>query len=164
MTEVVLDWVAICDAIETELVAVKNYAGKPAFVQVLQGEPIGLPIGGPYCCFWYSHREDSLAGPSTLGNVMYAAIIEILCLWPAQPERATQGYFNADIATVDTNIRRALRANSTVNSTVNDLSITGGPVTYGDLPVPGGGGARAPYRVLPLTVRLENLEGEAIAA
>ena len=110
MSEQVPVWTDIFEAIDTELSAVLNTAGAAAFAAVLQGEPLGLPLGGPYACFWYMGREDARSGRQTLGNVMYTARIQIACFWPIQPERSTQGAFEADIVTVDTSIRRALRA------------------------------------------------------
>lgn len=159
MTEQVPVWTDIFAAIETELEAVLNTAGSVAFVDVFQGEPLGLPLGGPYACFWYMGREDSRAGRQTLGNVMYAARIQIACFWPIQPDRATQGPLEADIVTVDTNIRRALRANSIINSKLTDLDITDSSLDFGGFPQ----GTNQLYRVLQMELRLENLEGEAIA-
>lgn len=161
MTETVLDWQTIFAAIESELRAVTNTAGSAAFLDVIQGEPIALPIGGPYACFWYLGRTDSRAGQATLGNVMYAARIQIACLWPMQVERATLGDWEADMATIDTSIRRALRANSNVNSNVTDLDISDSTLDYGSLPA--AAGKAGIYRVLMMELRLDNLEGEAIA-
>ena len=162
MTEAVPVWQDIFAAIQDELEAVQDTAGGQAFT-VIQGEPIGLPLGGPYACFWYLGRTDATEGRQTLGNIMYAARIQILCLWPVQPERATIGERDADIATIDTSIRRQFRANSVINSNRTDLDILESDVSYGDLPI-GTGGGRALYRVLQMELRLDNLEGEAIAA
>lgn len=169
MTEQVPDWTTIFDAIETELTAVLNTAGAPAFLEVIQGEPIGLPLGGPYCCFWYLGRTKASTAPAeeTYGNVMYAGRIQIACLWPMQAERETLGAWEADIATIDTSIRRAFRANSVINSNLTDLKILDSQLGYGDLPqsqaAPNTSG-RSLYRVLQLELRLDNLEGEAIAS
>lgn len=166
MAEAVLDWMEIRDAMKEELELVQNSAGAPAFAQVIPGEPIGLPLGGPYCCFWYLGRTDAREGRMTLGNVMYAARWQVMCLWPIQVERATLADWEADIATVDTNIRRRFRANSTINSTVTDLDILDSQLDYGELPGgrnPDGGVALFLYRVLQMEVRLDNLEGEEIA-
>lgn len=163
MAEAVLDWPEIRDAMKAELEDVQNSAGAPAFVQVIAGEPMGLPLGGPYACFWYLGRADAREGRMSLGNVMYAARWQVMGLWPAQAERVTLGDWEADIATVDTNIRRRFRANSTINSSVTDLDILDSQLDYGELPYPGGGGAVGLYRVLQMEVRLDNLEGEAIA-
>lgn len=165
MAEAVLDWAVILDAIRQELEAVVNADGRQAFVQVFIGEPIGLPLGGPYACAWYLGREDSRAGRATLGNIMYAAKIQILCLWPMQVERATLESWEADIATVDTNIRRAFRGNATINSNLTDLDISDSENSYGDLPGAGSAAnSRFVYRVLQFVLTLDNLEGEPIAA
>jgi hypothetical protein len=158
MTEQVPVWVTIFDAIEDEIAAVLNSDGVVAFQQVFQGEPLGLPIGGPYAAFWYMGRTDAREGRQTLGNIMYAARIQIACFWPIQPERATQALLEADIATVDTSIRRALRANSAINSNLTDLDITDSLVDYGGFPAT----ANQIYRVLMFELHLDNLEGEAI--
>lgn len=163
MTETVLSWPTLMDAIAAELAAVTDTNGNLAFT-VIQGEPIGLPLGGPYACFWYLGRTVADQGPQTLTNVMYAARVQVLCLWPVQAERGTLAQWEADIATVDTSIRRRLRANSTVNSNVTDLDILDSDVAYGDLPVGTAGPQRALYRVLQMELRLDNLEGEAISA
>lgn len=164
MTEQVPDWLTIFDAIEAKLRAIVNTDGNPAFLDVIPGEPMGLPPSGPYACFWYLGREDSISGQATLGNVMYAARVQVMVLWPAQSERTTLRVLEADIATIDTSIRRAFRADSVINSNLTDLHITDSQLDYGDLPIPGPAPARALYRVLQMELRLENLEGEAIAA
>ena len=119
MAEAVLDWPTIMTAIQAELAAVVNTAGAPAFGEnVIAGEPIGLPLGGPYACFWYLGRENARTAngaPASYGNVMYAARIQVMCLWPRQ-DRATLAAWEADIATIDTNIRRRFRANSTTST------------------------------------------------
>ena len=97
-----------------------------------------------------------------LGNGMSAARFQIMALWPMQAERSKLGAWEADIATIDTAIRRALRADSTVNSAVTDLDITDSQLGYGDLPVAGQAGTLGLYRVLQMELRLDNLEGEAI--
>lgn len=167
MAEAVLNWTTIMEAIQDELEAVLNAAGTAAFAQVFIGEPIGLPVGGPYACAWYLGRTlATSAGGSyeTMGNVMYAARIQVLCLWPMQPERATLESWEADIATIDTNIRRAFHANRTINSNITDLRILDSDNGYGDLPASHAAGApRNLYRVLQMELRLDNLEGEAIA-
>jgi len=162
MAEAVLDWQTIFAAIESELRAVTNTAGETAFLDVIQGEPMGLPIGGPYACFWYLGRTDSMSGNETYGNVMYAARVQVACLWPMQAERVTIGDWEADMATVDTNIRRAFRANSTINSNLTDLDISDSSLDYGTLPA--SAGKAGIYRVLMFELRLDNLEGEAISA
>lgn len=164
MSEQVPVWADVFSAIDTELTAVLNTAGDAAFVDVIQGEPIGLPLGGPYVCFWYLGRTDASAGKLTLGNVMYAARIQILCLWPMQAERATLGAWEADIATIDTSIRRRFRANSVINSNLTDLDIGDSQLGYADLPIASGSNTRGLYRVLSMELQLDNLEGEAISA
>lgn len=165
MAEQVPVWADVFSAIQAELEAVTNTAGGPAFADVIQGEPIGLPLGGPYACFWYLGRTDA-SGGATFGNIMYAARIQIMCLWPMRAERETLGAWEADIATIDTSIRRRFRANSVINSNLTDLDILDSQVSYGDLPssqAAPGTSARNLYRVLQMELRLDNLEGEAIA-
>ncbi len=164
MTEQVPVWATIFTAIDDELTAVLNTAGNAAFADVIQGEPIGLPLGGPYACFWYLGRTDAGAGKLTLGNVMYAARIQILCLWPMQAERATLGSWESDIATIDTSIRRRFRANSAINSNLTDLDIGDSQLGYADLPIASGSNTRGLYRVLSMELQLDNLEGEALSA
>lgn len=163
MAESVLNWTTIFAAIQAELEVVTNSAGGVAFEIVIPGEPIGLPTGGPYCCFWYLGRTDAATAggaQKTFGNVMYAARIQIAAYWPAQVERATVGTLEADIATIDTNIRRAFRANSTINSALTDLDITDSDVDFGGFPLSTN---QALYRYLMFELRLDNLEGEGIA-
>lgn len=167
MAEQVPVWEDIFDAIEAELRAVLNTSGEIAFTDVIRGEPAGLPLGGPYAVFWYLGRTDSprAAGSrATLGNVMYAARIQIMCLWPQRVERSVLGAWEADIATIDTAIRRQFRANSVINSNLTDLDITDSDVSYGTLPIPAPQGSRGLYRMLQFELVLDNLEGEAIAA
>ena len=159
MSEAVLDWATILAAIETELRGVTNASGNTAFVDVLPGKPLGLPLGGPYACFWYEGRMPSREGEMSLGNVMYAARIPIQCFWPRQAERATLLALEADIATVDTGIRRAFRANSTINSSVTDLTITDSARDNGVFT----GTNPTVYESIDFELRLDNLEGEAIA-
>lgn len=161
MAEAVLNWPEIMAAIKAELEAVENSANAPAFQLVVMGEPIGAVLGGPHCYAWYLGRTNAREGEKTLRNIMYAARIQIMALWPRQ-DISTVETWEADIATVDTNIRRAFRANSTINSNVTDLDITDSQVDYGDLPA--AEGRRMLYRVLQFELRLDNLEGEAISA
>ena len=161
MSESVLDWTTILAAIENELRGVTNANGDLAFIDVIPGKPLGLPLGGPYACFWYEGREDSLAGQETYGNVMYAARIPIQCFWPRQAERSTLLALEADIATVDTGIRRAFRANSTINSNLTDLKISDSERDNG---VFAASGNQTVYESLVFELKLDNLEGEAIAA
>jgi len=164
MTEQVPVWLDIFAAIQDELESVQNTAGGAAFEAVIAGEPQGLPLGGPYACFWYLGRTDPTNGArKTLGNVMYAARIAVQCFWPLQRERSTLGELEADIATIDTNIRREFRGNSILNSTLTDLEITDSMVAYDDLPVIGRGEFGF-YRKLSFELILDNLEGEAIVA
>src|SRR3990167_5011888 len=159
-----LDWTTILAAIKTELEAVVNAADAPAFQEVISGEPLGLPLGGPTACFWYLGRSDSgkTGGAGmTLGNVMYAARIQVGVFWVKQSERDTLAGLDADIATIDTNIRRAFRANSTINSNVTDLDITDSDVGFGPSP---GISPSIQYRALMFELRLDNLEGEPVSA
>ncbi len=71
------------------------------------------------------------------------------------------GTLEADIATIDTNIRRAFRANSTINNALTDLDITDSDVDFGGFPLSTN---QALYRYLMFELRLDNLEGEAISA
>ena len=164
MSEQVPVWATIFTAIDGELTAVLNTAGDAAFVEVIHGEPIGLPHGGPYACFWYLGRTDPTNGQrKTLGNVMYAARLQIMCFWPVRPERSSWGAWEADIATIDTTIRREFRGNSIINSNLTDLEITDSDLSYGYLPIPAGT-SRGLYRILSMELILDNLEGEAIVA
>ncbi len=163
MAEAVLNWTDIFNAIQADLEAVTNSAGAPAFEIVIPGEPIGLPVGGPYCCFWYRGRIPATkagGARATFGNVMYAARIQVAAYWQRQNERSTVGTLEADIATIDTNMRRAFRANSTINNNLTDLDITDSEVDFGGFPLSGN---QALYRYLMFELRLDNLEGEAIA-
>ena len=161
MSEAVLDWNTILSAIENELRGVTNANGDLAFVDVLPGKPLGLPLGGPYACFWYEGRIPSREGEMSMGNVMYAARIAVQAFWPRQAERATLLALEADIATVDTGIRRAFRANSTIHSTVTDLTITD---TERDSGMFAGSQNQTIYESIAFELRLDNLEGEAISA
>lgn len=160
MSEAVLDWPVIMDAIEAELRGVLNNDGEQAFLDVLPGKPLGLPLGGPYATFWYDGRTDSVDGRATFGNVMYAARIIIACFWERRVERSTLGALEADIAAIDTNIRRAFRGNSTINSNLTDLDITDSTRDTGGFP---GTQNQTIYHSLEMELRLDNLEGEPIA-
>ena len=90
MSEAVLEWTGILNAIQVELESVANASGGRAFAQVIPGRPAGLPLGGPFATFWYLGRTDAREGRQTLGNIMYAARIQIMCFWVRQPERGFQ--------------------------------------------------------------------------
>lgn len=163
MAESVPNWTTIMAAIKSELEAVLNSAGAAAFQEAGIGEPLGLPLGGPHAFAWYTGRRDAIhAGGAgqTLGNVMYAAVIQVGVFWVKQHERDTLEALDADIATIDTNIRRAFRANSTINSNLTDLEITDSQVGFGPSP---GISPSIQYRALMFELILDNLEGEAIA-
>lgn len=159
MAEAVLNWATIIAAIKTQLEGVQ-YNGAAAFQQVIPGEPLGLPLGGPHAAFWYLGRRDSRAGRQTLGNIMYAARIQIGAFWVKQHERDTLAGLDAEIATVDTNIRRAFRGDSTINNNLTDLDITDSEVGFGPSP---GISPSIQYRALMFELVLDNLEGEPIA-
>lgn len=161
MSETVINWTTVLTAIQTELAGVTNASGNTAFLDVLPGKPLGLPLGGPYACFWYEGRMPATEGEETYGNVMYAARIAVQAFWPRQAERATLLALEADLATVDTGMRRAFRANSTINSAVTDLKITDSERDNG---VFVGSGNQTVYESISFELRLDNLEGEAIAA
>jgi len=166
MAEAVLNWTSIMSAIETELQSVNSIAGAALF-NVIPGEPLGLPLNLPdkaHACFWYLGRTRAETGGGsygTLGNVMYAARIQIQCFFPVQNERATLSAQEAEIATADTSIRRALHANSNLDITgVTDLRIGDSELAYDDLAR--SDGKIGVYRRLSMELRLDNLEGEAI--
>lgn len=162
MTEAILDWPAIMAAVKGELESVTNSAGQPAFQSVGIGEPLGLPLGGPHCFAWYIGRSNAVTSSGargTLGNIMYSAHIQVGVFWLRQAERETLEVFDADIATIDTNIRRRFRANSTINNDVTDLDITDSQVGFGPSP---GISPTIQYRTLMFELVLDNLEGEAI--
>jgi len=164
MAESVPNWTSILAAIKTELVAVLNSAGAAAFQSVGIGEPLGLPLGGPHAFAWYVGRRDAITSGGnreTFGNVMYAAVIQVGVFWVKQNERDTLEALDADIATIDTNIRRRFRANSTINSNLTDLEITDSQVGFGPSP---GISPSIQYRALMFELILDNLEGEAISA
>ena len=160
MSETVINWTTVLTAIQTELEGVTNSSGGTAFLDVIPGKPLGLPLGGPYACFWYEGRMPSREGETSLGNVMYAARIPIQCFWVRQAERATLLALEADIATIDTGIRRAFRANSTINSNLTDLTITDSERDSGMF---AGSQNQTIYESIAFELRLDNLEGEAIA-
>ena len=162
MTEAILDWDEIFAAIKQELEGVQDKDGNPAFLTVGIGEPLGLPLGGPHAYAWYTGRQDAVHAPAraTLGNVMYAAVIQVGVFWVKQSERDTLQLLDADIAAIDTNIRRAFRANSTINNRLTDLDITDSQVGFGPSP---GISPSIQYRAMMFELILDNLEGEAIA-
>lgn len=163
MAEQIPNWSEIFEAIDAELVSVLNNAGATAFQEVIAGEPHGLPLGGPFACYWYGGRVDSRSGGSTLGNVMYAARVIVECFWPIQVERTTLRALEADIAAIDTSIRREFRGNSAINSNLTDLYFTDSQLAFDDLPIVATDRFGF-YRKLSMELHLENLEGEPIAA
>ena len=163
MAEVILDYHAIMDAFAAELRAVTKSDGSPAFVDVLAAEPYAAPPHpGPHCYYWYLGRTDSIQGGQTLGNVMYAAVFQVTVIWSLQ-DAAVLEEWNVEIATIDTDIRRRFRGNSTINSAVNDLTITDtdvGYIRFGINPRTG----IPTHRAIELQIHLHNLEGEPISA
>jgi hypothetical protein len=159
VTEAILNWPSIIDGIQAELEAEINDLGAQRFVKVFPGEPLGLPPGGPYACFWYAGRTPPrhAAGFSqVLGQIMYAARIHVACFWPIQPERLSGSEWESDIAGADTSIRRRFRGNSTINNNLTDLDIDDSTVSYGGFP----SGQQQLYRALEFDLYLDNLEGE----
>lgn len=161
MSEAILDWSVIMPTIQSHLEAVTDLDGVPLFRGVYEGPIIGLPLGGPYANFQYIGRMDAKSAGGnqmTLGTVMYAARIYVGCFWVRQVERATLALFDQQMAKADTDIRRAFRGDSTINSDVTDLDITDSTTSPGRFfegPNPG-----VMYNALEFELHLDNLEGE----
>lgn len=162
MTEAILDWDEIYAAIKQELEGIQDKDGNPAFLTVNIGLPLGLPLGGPHVYAWYTGRQDAVHAPAraTLGNVMYAVAIRVMVFWVKQSERDTLQLLEANITALDTNMRRAFRANSTINNRFTDLDISDSQTDLGPSPSIS---QSVQYRWLMFELILDNLEGEAIA-
>lgn len=131
----------------------------PQFLAVFCGEPLGLPLGGPYAAFWYLGRTED---EKTLGNVMPTERWQVTCWWNRQPERSTLEAWEVGIADADTALRTAFRGDSTLNGESTDLDITGSSVDYRAFPL--GQQPAALYRGLSFELLILDLEGEAISA
>lgn len=137
----------------------------PAFVDVLQGEPLGLPPGGPYACWWYAGDQDANVGRATLGNVMVDEVFHIAVYWPRVVERDQLPSHEADIWAVSRKVQAAFVGDSTLNDTttsgVCDLDIRTQPPIYGGFPLDP---RPQIYRVLEFELRLQDLNAETISA
>lgn len=145
---------AVFDAIRAHLEADTNDASGPRFLKVFATPPRALPPGGPYACFWYAGRRGK---GKTFGNVMFTAVIQVMCFWPFQIERDTQESWGEDMWGADDSLCSRFRGDSTLGGTVADLEISDSrPGTFPvDQPV---------YATLEFELELDNLEGEAISA
>lgn len=166
MAEAILDWPVIMANIKAELASVTKPDGSPVFTAIIEGEPWAPLVDVTWCAFWYAGRvapTHTGGAQQTLDNVMYAAEIEFVGYWPI-PDMAVLPALDAEIATVDTNIRRRIRANSTLNSEVTDLDITDSRAVYANFPNAVAELRGLTYRVLTMQIILDNLEGEPISA
>lgn len=161
--EVVLDFHTVMNAIRDELRAVTKSDGSPAFEDVQMAEPYAAPPStGPHCYFWYLGRTDSLQGGQTLDQIMYACVFQVTVIW-ALHDVAVLEEWNVEIATIDTAIRRRFRANSTINSELNDLTISDSDVGYIRFGINPRSGPPT-HRAIEMQVSLHNLNGEPIHA
>lgn len=137
----------------------------PSFVDVFQGEPLGLPPGGPYACWWYTGDQDAEVGRQTLGNVMVDEVFRIAVFWPRVVERTVLPSQEADIWAVSRKVQTAFIGDSTLNDTatsgVTSLEIRTRGVDFGAFPLDP---RPQIYRVLEFELRLEDLNAESVAA
>lgn len=154
-----LDHAAIIDRFEAILGGVTT----PVFEAVIPGEPLGLPLGGPYAAFWYLGRgAGTRSGEMSLSNVMVTEQWHVECWWLREPERATFERWENDISDADQAIQTAIRGDSQLSGECSDLWVSDSSVGYKSFPL--GAQPNALYRSLNFTVHIEDLEGEAIAA
>lgn len=166
MAEAVLDWPAIFEAIKDEISSVQKPDGSPAFDVVRSGEPWAPLVGVTWCAFWYGGRgpaTKSGGANQTFGNNMYAAHIEVMGYWPIPLEQDDLPRLDAEIATADTGIRRAMFRNPTINSRLTDLDIEPSQVSYANFPYALNEQQRGlTFRALRMDMYFDNLEGERI--
>lgn len=146
----------LIDRIEAILVANTS----PVFLQVFPGEPLGLPVGGPYAAFWYLGREVSIG--SLRGQIDVTERYQVTCWWPRQPERATLEAFENEIADADQSLHTAFRADSSLNAasatpTSTFAVVTNSAVSYVVFP-----GSTLVYRALEFELHVNDREGESI--
>jgi hypothetical protein len=154
-----IDHSAVIDRFEAILTA--NIT--PVFAAVFPGEPLGLPLGGPYAAFWYLGRGiGTRSGEMSMGNAMITESWSFACWWPREPERATLERWENDISDADQAIQTAIRGDSQLSGLCSDLWVDGSSVGYRSFPL--GSQPKSLYRALTFTVHIEDLEGEAIAA
>lgn len=153
-----LDHSVIIDRFEAILTAVST----PTFLAVIPGEPLGLPLGGPYTAFWYLGRGmGTRSGEMSLSNALITERWHIECWWPREPERATFERWENDISDADQAIQMAIRGDSQLSGQCSDLWLSDSAIGYKSFPL--GAQPNNLYRSLSFTVHLEDLEGEAIA-
>lgn len=131
----------------------------PTFTAIV-GEPLALgPDGSPFCCFWYLGEGEAPEGRMTLGNVMVLERFQVMCFWHRQPELATLEALETEIWQANRTLKAAFRADSNLNSTVDDLDITDSQVDYGVFPIEQG---TVLYRTLEFELHVKSLTEEAI--
>lgn len=154
-----IDHQAIADRIQAILEANTT----PQFLAVFCGEPLGLPLGGPFAAFWYLGRQPQIG--TLRGQINVTERWAIACWWPRQPERATLEAWEVSIADADQALQTAFRADSQLNAasttaTSRFIDLTDSTVDYRSFPL--GAQPGALYRGLNFEILLNNPEGEAI--
>ena len=155
------DRAGIVNRIQAILVAATKIDGSTAmFLQVFPGEPLGLPVGGPYVAFWYLGDSPPPEGLQTIGNVMLHERFQVMAFWPRQVERGTMETLENEIWDANRRLKADFRGDSQLNALVTDLDITDSVVGFGGFPLDG---RAAIYRTLEFELQIRDLEGESIA-
>lgn len=133
------------------------------FKRVFAGEPLGLPLSGPYAAFWLT--GESRKG-KTLGNVMVRTNVRVRLYWELVGEDTVREAVEQEIWTAMREVQAAFRADSLLNATsdaaIADLEIGNADAGYMEQSSPTG--VNAWYRTLTFDLEIEDLEAEAIAS
>lgn len=156
-----LNHAAIVNRIEAIMSGVQK-GNSPLFKHVYPGEPLGLPVGGPYAAFWYLGRVPKFG--NVRGDIEVYERYQIACYWPRQPEPSTLEAFENEIADADQALQTAFRADSTLSNgsgppyqSSPTIDITDSAVAYGGFPATRGA---AIYRSLEFELHVLDREGE----
>lgn len=155
-----LNHLSIATAVNAVLVANTT----PVFQAVLAGQPLGLPLGGPYAAYWYLGRGVPVEGTDTLGQVMLIERWQIAFWWPLQAERSTIQALEVEIADCDQSTRTAFWADADLGASVATyIDLTDSEVGFGRFPLAGSPANAKIYRGLGYELHVADLEGEAKA-
>lgn len=148
------------DTIEAILEATN---GSTTTTKVLWGGAAAIPIGvglNPFATVEFGGEDEK---EETFGNVMVWHTFEIGLHWPVSPEEAVAKTRLLAIWNACRDVQGALRADSTLGEKVSGMQIGIARLELTEIAVPGANGGSIPLESLRFTLRLQELEGEAVA-
>ena len=132
----------------------------PQFLDVIVGEPLGLPLGGPYAVFWYLGDGMPSEGRGTFTQRFHEERFRVQVYWHRRPELASLKEWEYEITDCKQALLTAFAADSQLGGNCDDLdysTVENGYVKHEVDSIQW-------YRVLRFDLVLNGLNEEAISA